>query len=270
MNRKQYVDFLYEILKAVPRDWLGLRKPRNGDYRLLKTDLYKIAGIEDADQEPPNKIQFAKPELVPVKDKGEVIEELMNHKRILDIKIRKYHDIKCDYLVEFGGSFIFRMYADSFPGEILISDTGDEFEVLESREQKSGEGYIIELKALGHVTEDEVSRIKSFTKSSNDTILSNYIEKLIKNIESGTLSILMAVILGLRKEAPLSPEDVRLLPDDAYYDKNLLSNEAQKQAVALACMLDGINNVAEIEQGPPGTGKTTLIKELALQSNHRG
>ncbi len=270
MNRKQYVDFLYEILKAVPRDWLGLRKPRNGDYRLLKTDLYKIAGIEDADQEPPNKIQFAKPELVPVKDKGEVIEELMNHKRILDIKIRKYHDIKCDYLVEFGGSFIFRMYADSFPGEILISDTGDEFEVLESREQKSGEGYIIELKALGHVTEDEVSRIKSFTKSSNDTILSNYIEKLIKNIESGTLSILMAVILGLRKEAPLSPEDVRLLPDDAYYDKNLLSNEAQKQAVALACMLDGINHVAEIVQGPPGTGKTTLIKEIALQYYHRG
>ncbi len=270
MDRKQYTDFLYEILKAVPRDWLGFRKIRNGDYRLLKSDLYKIAGIKEPVEETTSKIQFAKPGLVPVKDKNEVIKELENYKRILDIKIRKYHDIKCEYLVEFGGFFIFRMSADSFPGEILTSNMGNEFEVIESREQKDGEGYILELKALEHINEDEIARIRSFTKSSNDAILLNYIERLIKDVKTGNLSPLMSAILGLRKETPLSPEDIYVLPDEAYYNKELLSNEAQKQAVALACTLDGINNAVEIVQGPPGTGKTTLIKEIALQYYHAG
>ncbi|NLX69595.1 MAG: AAA family ATPase [Clostridiales bacterium] len=270
MNRKQYIDFLYEILKAVPRDWLGFRKKRNGDYRLLKSDLYKLAGIKEPDHEPQNRIMFAKPDLVPAKDKDEVIEELKNHKKILDIKVRKYHDIKCEYLVEYSGSFIFRMNTDSFPGEILTSDSGDEFEVIESREQKNGQGYIIELKALGYISEDEIANIKSFTKSSNDAIVASYIEKIIKDIEDDSLSPLLSVVLGLRKEAPLSEENIYVLSDDEYYDKNLLSNEAQKQAVALACTLDGINNVLGIVQGPPGTGKTTLIKEIALQYYYKG
>ena len=147
---------------------------------------------------------------------------------------------------------------------------GNEFEVIESREQKDGEGYILELKALEHINEDEIARIRSFTKSSNDAILLNYIERLIKDVKTGNLSPLMSAILGLRKETPLSPEDIYVLPDEAYYNKELLSNEAQKQAVALACTLDGINNAVEIVQGPPGTGKTTLIKEIALQYYHAG
>jgi superfamily I DNA and/or RNA helicase len=265
LDRKQYIDFLYEILKAVPRDWFGLRKPRKSDYRLLKSDLYRIAGIQGAVDEAINKINFAKPELVQVKDKKTVIEELSVYKKILDIKIRKFHDIKCTYLVEFGNSFIFQMGTTFFPGEVLTSNTGYEFEVVESRERKTNEGYIIELRPLEPVTEDEVASIKTFTRSSNDAILSNYIEKLIRDIQYDTLSPLMAVVLGIKKEAPLSRKDIDSLPDHSYHNKNLLSNPAQKQAVALACALDGIHNVLEIVQGPPGTGKTTLIKEIALQ-----
>ena len=99
MDRKQYTDFLYEILKAVPRGlgW-GFRKIRNGDYRLLKSDLYKIAGIKSQLKKQQVKYSLQNPVLVPVKDKNEVIKELENYKRILDIKIRKYHDIKCEYL----------------------------------------------------------------------------------------------------------------------------------------------------------------------------
>ncbi len=270
MNRKQYLDFLYEILKAVPRDWLGLRKPRKGDYRLLKSDLYKLAGIEGPVEEPINKINFAKPDLVQLKDKKAVIGELNVYKKILDIKIRKFHDMKCTFLVEFRNSFIFRMETALFPGEVLTSNTGYEFEVVECREHKTNEGYIIELKPLEPVIEEEVKRIRTFTRSSNDAILLSYLENLTRQIEDNTLSPLMAVVLGLKNEAPLSLEDIDILPDHAYYNKSLLCNQAQKQAVALACALDGVSHVLEIVQGPPGTGKTTLIKEIALQYYHSG
>lgn len=134
---------------------------------------------------------------------------------------------------------------------------------------KNGQGYIIELKALGYISEDEIANIKSFTKSSNDAIVASYIEKIIKDIEDDSLSPLLSVVLGLRKEAPLSEENIYVLPDDEYYDKNLYPMKL-KQAVALACTLDGINNVLGIVQGPPGTGKTTLIKEIALQYYYKG
>jgi hypothetical protein len=270
MSRKEYIDFLYEILKSVPRDWLRLRKPRNGDYTLLKSDLYKIAGIEKTIDEPTNKVQFANPDLVNLKDKDTVMEKLGIHREILDIKIRKFHNVECNYLIDYGGSFIYKMPTAFFPGEILASDTGYEFEVIECRERKTDEGYIIELRPLGTLSEDKASHIQTFTRDSNDAILSSYLESLIENIENDELSPLMAVVLGLKKEAPLSEKDIISLPDEAYYNKKLLSNQAQKQAVALACTLDGVDNALGIIQGPPGTGKTTLIEEIALQYYYAG
>ena len=97
MDRKQYTDFLYEILKAT-QDWLGFRKIRNGDYRLLKSDPYKIAGIKEPVEETTSKT-VCKTRFGTVKDKNEVIKELENYKRIPGHQDPKYHDIKCEYLV---------------------------------------------------------------------------------------------------------------------------------------------------------------------------
>ena len=105
LNRREYVDFVYEILKIRP-DSFGLRKQGMGDYRLLRSDLYKLAELEEDPNREVNRIEFANPDLVDVRDKKKVIRELMMHMDILDIKIKKFHKIECVYLVSYRGSYI--------------------------------------------------------------------------------------------------------------------------------------------------------------------
>ena len=88
----------------------------------------------------------------------------------------------------------------------------------------------------------------------------SYLDRVVSAIERDNLSPLMSTVLGLKKEHPLKLEDIQMLPDESYYNKDLVRNPAQKQAVALARSMDGINNTLTIVQGPPGTGKTTPYK----------
>lgn len=271
MNKYEYIDFVFDILKSVPRDRFGLRKPRGkGDYRLLKSDLYKLAGLEELEPVEENKIDFANVDLVENRNKEEVIEKLQMHKQILDIKVKKFHIIDCTYLISYRGSYIFLMTASVLPGEVLTANNGYEFVVVECRERKSSEGYVVELKAIDEISEIEANSISKFARDSNDSILVSYIERVIEGIKNDSLPPLLSNALGLKKEKQLSKKDIVKLPDDAYYNKVLLNNPSQKQAVSLALSLDGKNNTLAIIQGPPGTGKTTLIKEIALQYYHRG
>ena len=172
LNRREYVDFVYEILKNTPRDSFGLRKPRGwGDYRLLRSDLYRLAELDEDPNREVIRIEFANPDLVDLRDKKEVIRELMMHMDILDIKIKKFHKIECVYLVYYRDSYIFSMPISFFPGEVLTSNAGWEFEVVECRDKKTNDGYIVELKALDDPTEDQVSQITTLARDSNSTIL---------------------------------------------------------------------------------------------------
>lgn len=271
LNRKQYVDFVFDILKNTPRDRFGLRKPRGwGDYRLMKSDLYKLAELGEPEEEEEWKIDLANLDLVDVKDKEDVLNDLKIYMDILDIMIKKFNEIQCEYLIFYRNSYIFSMPISFFPGEILTSKNGWEFEVVECREKKTNDGYIVELKALNDLSEDQVSKISTLARDSNSTILLSYLERIVKDIKNDSLSPLLAIALGLRKEKQLRPEDIKALPDNAYYNKALVRNIAQKQAVALVRNMDGVNNALTIVQGPPGTGKTTLIKEIALQYYHEG
>ena len=271
LNRRQYLDFVFDILKNTPRDRFGLRKPRGrGDYRLLKSDLYKLAELEEPNEEEEWKIDLANLDLVDIKDKEDVIDDLKLYMNILDIQIKKFHKIQCDYLVFYRNSYIFSMPISFYPGEILTSSKGWEFEVVECRDKKTNDGYIVELKALNDLSEDQVSKITTLARDSNSNILSSYLEKMVNDIKSDNLSPLLSIALGLRKEKQLTPEDIKMLPDNAYYNKELVNNLAQKQAVALVRNMDGVNNALTIVQGPPGTGKTTLIKEIALQYYYEG
>jgi len=271
LNRKQYVDFVFDILKNTPRDRLGLRKPRGwGDYRLMKSDLYKLAELGEPEEQEEWKIDLANLDLVDVKDKEAVLNDMKIYMDILDIMIKKFNEIQCDYLVFYKNSYIFSMPISFFPGEILTSNNGWEFEVIECREKKTNDGYIVELKALNDLSEEQVSKITTLARDSNSTILLSYLERIVNDIKNDSLSPLLAIALGLKKEKQLKPEDIKMLPDNAYYNKDLVRNIAQKQAVALVRNMDGINNALTIVQGPPGTGKTTLIKEIALQYYHEG
>ena len=271
LNRREYVDFVYEILKNTPRDSFGLRKPRGwGDYRLLRSDLYRLAELDEDPNREVIRIEFANPDLVDLRDKKEVIRELMMHMDILDIKIKKFHKIECVYLVYYRDSYIFSMPISFFPGEVLTSNAGWEFEVVECRDKKTNDGYIVELKALDDPTEDQVSQITTLARDSNSTILMSYLDRVVSAIERDNLSPLLSTVLGLKKERPINLKDIQMLPDKSYYNKDLVGNPAQKQAVALARSMDGVNNALTIVQGPPGTGKTTLIKEIALQYYYEG
>ena len=271
LNRRLYVDFVYDILKNTPRDKFGLRKPRGrGDYRLLKSDLYKLAELEEQEEDEELRVELANLDLVNVRDKQEVIRELQTYMEILDIKIKKFHEIQCDFLVFYKGTYIFNMPISFFPGEILTSTNDWEFEVIECRDKKSGDGYIVELRALNDLSENQVAQITTLTQDSNNTILMAYFNRLIRSIENDNLPFLQAIALGLRKEKQLEVKDIKILPDNAYYNKELLGNPAQKQAVSLVRTMDGVNNALTLVQGPPGTGKTTLIKEIALQYYHEG
>ena len=84
LNRRQYLDFVFDILKNTPRDRFGLRKPRgSGDYRLLKSDLYKLAELEEPNEEEEWKIDLANLDLVDIKDKEDVIDDLKLYMNIL-------------------------------------------------------------------------------------------------------------------------------------------------------------------------------------------
>jgi hypothetical protein len=271
LNRWEYVDFVYDILKNTPRDRFGLRKPRGrGDYRLLKSDLYKLAGLEEKEAREESRIELANLEKVEVRKKQDVIDELRVHMDILDIKIKKFHEIQCEYLISYMDSYIFNMPISFFPGEILTSNNGWEFEVIECRDKKTNDGYIVELKSLDDIPEKQASLITTLARDSNSTILMSYLDRLINAIENDTLSPLLSIVLGLKKEAKLNPQDIKALPDNAYYNKDLVNNPAQKQSIPLIRNMDGVNNALTIIQGPPGTGKTTLIKEIALQYYHEG
>ena len=271
LNRREYVDFVFDILKNTPRDRFGLRKPRGrGDYRLLRSDLYRLAGLEEEGNGEESRVELANLELVDVKAKQDVIDELKVYMDILDIKIKKFHEIQCDFLISYGGSFIFSMPISFFPGEVLTSSTGWEFEVIECRDKKANDGYIVELKALDDLSEGQVSQIATLARDSNSAILMTYLDRIVRAIQQDTLPPLLSIALGLKNERQLRVGDIQALPDQSYYNEDLARNPAQKQAVSLVRNMDGVNNALTIVQGPPGTGKTTLIKEIALQYYHEG
>lgn len=270
LTKEEYLDLLYEILKNVPRDILGLRKPRNGDYRLLRSDLYKIAKVKEPTRNELNKIAFAKPHAVSVRDRQNVIEFLQVYRDLLNLKIQKFHDMDCTFLVTLDSSVIYKVPVALFPGDILTAEGGHEFEVLECRERKVNDGYIIELKPLDEPSEKQLSSIDIFTRDSNDSILLKYIESMIESIEMNTLNRLASVVLGLEKEKTIDRDNLKSLADEEFFNRQILKNPSQKQGVKLACSLDGRDNALAIIQGPPGTGKTTLIEEIALQYYSRG
>ena len=77
LNRREYVDFVYEILKIRPGTASAFESPGDGDYRLLRSDLYKLAELEEDPNREVNRIEFANPDLRGCRDKKKVIRELM-------------------------------------------------------------------------------------------------------------------------------------------------------------------------------------------------
>lgn len=272
MNKKTYVDFLYELLKNTPRDSLGLRKRRHSDYRLLKEDLYALAEIKEkeAKKDEQGKISLARIERVQEKSKEDVIRELRCYQEILSLKEKKYHQVSSTCLSADNETAVFNVPAPFLPGDILTAGSGEEFKVIECRTHMDGEGYIVELEAISPVPVDWIFQIHTLVKDSNEAVLGAWIGRLQERVENDTLSPLLAVALGLKKEKQLSPKNLKVLPEKAYFNQKLTGNEAQKQAVNLALTLDGIDHTLAVIQGPPGTGKTTLITEIALQYYSRG
>jgi hypothetical protein len=270
MSKEKYVDFLFNILKNVPRDRLGLRKLPKKDFRLFKSDLCALAGLKEASETESTKINFAKPDQVKIKDKVSLINWINIYRKILSIRIDKYHGVPCELKSINGQSLLFTVSVPLAPGDIITDSNGWDFEVIECREGKDEGKYLLEARSLPNLTKEDIVKIKSFTKGSNDQILLSYLDSIVEDIMTDTLSPLLAITLGLRKQSTLSEKDLVSIADDKYYNKTLVSNPAQKQAVQLACSMDNKKNVLSIVQGPPGTGKTTLIKEIALQYYHKG
>jgi superfamily I DNA and/or RNA helicase len=269
-NKETYIDFIYEIIKNVPRDRLGLRKLPKKDFKLLRSDLYSLIGIKEHPQTEKVKINFAQPELIEEVNKINILNWIDVYRKLLDIRIREYNGVHCQFDGKSGDNLLFTISAPFTPGDIITDSHGWDFEVLECRENKKTDGYILELRALPELTSKDISSIKAFNKSSNDDILLAYLNSIVKDIMSDSLSNLMSITLGLKKQAAMNENSIKLLEDSEYFNQTLLSNTAQKQAVSLACSLDGENNTLAIVQGPPGTGKTTLIKEIALQYYKKG
>lgn len=270
MSKEKYLDFLFDILKNVPRDRLGLRKLPKKDFKLLKSDLYSIAGLNEIPCSEAMKINFAKPDEVQERSKAAVINWLNIYRKILGIRIDKYHGVPCELKSSSGQSLLFTVSVPLAVGDIITDTNGWDFEVIECRESKDEGKYLLEIRSLPNLTTDEISRIKSFTKGSNDQILLNYLDSIVEDIMKDTLSPVLAITLGLQKQSTLSQRDLISIADEDYYNKTLASNLAQKQAVQMACSMDNKKNVLSIVQGPPGTGKTTLIKEIALQYYYKG
>lgn len=270
LSKEEYLDGLYDLLKNVPRDRFGLRKPRNGDYTLRRSDIYKVANVAEPPAVEENKIEFAKPHKVPIKDSQEVIEHLRVYAEILDIQIQKFHNIDATFLVTLDDSVIYKIPVALFPGDLINAHGKYEFEVLECRERKMNDGYIVELKPFDDLSEDVLNSIDAFARDSNDSILLEYIESIIQDIDNDTLNNLLAIVLGLKRGKDIDRDHIRVLPDDEFYNRHIIENSAQRQGVELACSLDASDNPLAIIQGPPGTGKTTLIEEIALQYYNSG
>ncbi|NMA95151.1 MAG: AAA family ATPase [Clostridiales bacterium] len=267
LTKKKYLDFLYDHLKSVPRDVLGLRKPRNGDYRLRRSDLYRLVGIKEPDFELENKIQFAEPDKANLNDAKEIVDWLNMYTKILEIQIKTFHHIDAMFLVTLEDSVIYQIPVALFPGDIIHAHGKYEFEVLECREKKMNDGYIVELKSFSNLTEEGLANIDAFARDSNDSILLDYINALIYEIENDVLDGLLAIVLGLKNSKAVEKFDT--ISDDKFYNKDIVTNSAQRQGVELALSLNSDNPLV-IVQGPPGTGKTTLIEEIALQYYNRG
>jgi hypothetical protein len=268
MSRKEYMDFIYENVKGTPKDELGLRKSRNGSYCVTKSELYKLAGLEEQPAEPV-RIAFADTDGTPLLDKNSVLEDLSAHKDILDIKIRKFQHVPCQFLVTYKGSCICQVNMPLNPGDVITDNLGNEYEVSECRERKTEDGYILELKPFADRGDDAYEGMKTLSWDSNDSILSEYLGELQSEVAADALSPLLAVVLGLKKEKMAAASLVRL-PEDSFYNKTLPENDPQRQAVELSLSLDREYNPLAVIQGPPGTGKTTLIREIALQYYHKG
>ncbi len=118
--------------------------------------------------------------------------------------------------------------------------------------------------------EEAYEDIKELSWDSNDSILSNYLAELMQEVIEGTLSPLLGVVLGLKRERQLQADMLKQIPKAVYFNKFLPENETQRQAVELGMSLDEEHNPLAIIHGPPGTGKTTLIEEIALQTYYSG
>lgn len=269
MKQQEYLDFLYELLKNTPRDSLDLPEQRRGDYRLLRSHLYALAGIKEK-EEKTKRISPARLDRVKVRTKESVLRELERHQEILALKEKKYHRVDCTCLSSNGITAVFRVPAPFLPGDILSASTGEEFRVSECHTETTGEGYVIEVEAIVPLPAERISSIQRLVKDSNEAVLGAYLERLAEQVKNGTLSPLLAGVLGLRKEKQLYPERLKMIPKSAYFNKALAKNDAQKEALNLALALDGLTHTLAVVQGPPGTGKTTLITEIALQSYIRG
>jgi superfamily I DNA and/or RNA helicase len=270
LNKSQYLDFIYEALKSVPRDTLNLRKLPKKDYRLLKSDLFTIAGIKEPFTTNKSKINFAKPEYIEELDAITVIQWLNNYRDLLNIRIKYYNIVSCSFKDKSGFNLLFNTLVPFAPGDIITDSHQWDFQVLECTENKTMEGYILELKPLLNLSDEDISLVRNFNKSSNDDILLEFLDSIVEDIMRDSLSDLMSITLGLKKQVPINENTIKYLEDKDYFNETLINNTAQKQAVALACSLDGKDNTLAIVQGPPGTGKTTLIKEIALQYYNKG
>ncbi|NLY89423.1 MAG: AAA family ATPase [Firmicutes bacterium] len=272
MNQREYLDFLYELLKNTPLDALGLPEPGRGDYRLLRNHLYALAGIKEQEEkeEKAKRIPPAGPSPVKMRTKAAVLRELQQHREILALKEKKYHRVDCVCLSTDGNEAVFRVPAPFLPGDILTAPDGEEFRVGECHPETSGDGYVIEVEAVLPLPAEKIAGIQRLVKDSNEAILGAHLEKLAEQVENGTVSPLLAGVLGLRKEKLLNPERLQIIPKRAYFNKGLAKNKAQTEALNLALALDGDTHTLVVVQGSPGTGKTTLITEIALQSYLKG
>lgn len=277
MKQREYLDFLYELLKNTPLDALGLPEPGRGDYRLLRSHLYALAGIEEK-EETGNKgkekrekqASPAGPGPVKLRTKESVLREIQRHREILALKEKKYHRVDCICLSADGNGAVFRVPAPFLPGDILTAPAGEEFRVIECHPETDGDGYVIEVEAILPLPAEKIAGIQRLVKDSNEAVLGAYLERLAEQVVNGTVSPLLAGVLGLRKEKRLNPERLRIIPKRAYFNKALAKNKAQTEALNLALALDGQTHTLVLVQGPPGTGKTTLITEIALQAYLRG
>lgn len=269
MKQREYLNFLYELLKNTPLDALGLPEPSRGDYRFLKSHLYALAGITEKEEKTRRTVP-AKPDPAEVRAKEDVLHELQQHREILALKEKKYHQVDCVCLSTDGNGAVFRVPAPFLPGDILATPAGEEFRVGECHPETGGDGYVIEVEAVLPLPAERIAGIQRLVKDSNEAILSAHMEKLAGQVEKGTVSPLLATVLGLRREKSMNPERLPGIAKRAYINKALAKNKAQAEALNLALALDGRNHTLVLVQGPPGTGKTTLITEIALQSYLRG
>ena len=110
------------------------------------------------------------------------------------------------------------------PGDILTAPAGEEFRVIECHPETDGDGYVIEVEAILPLPAEKIAGIQRLEKDSNEAVLGAYLERLADQVVYGTVSPLLAGVLGLRKEKRLNPERLRIIPKRAYFNKALAKN----------------------------------------------